>query len=357
MLQMAPLWSATALMLALPRVMGALAIVVRGEQRAYGGTGSLVRGALLEGALSVLQAPVRMMAHTLFVVVALTGLKLDWKSPPRQATDIRWSEAARRFALLGAAVAAVGNSVFLVQPQLILWLMPIGLPLLLAVPLTVLTSRSILGQRLLAHRLLLTPEEHFAPTPLRQAWAHARHPDPPRQWRDTLTDPWLFDVVRSAMGQRNTGWGSRGKARRLLVRGLLLDQDTERLSSSDRMHLLSEPQNMVRLRDQLAANAGLARRRWTDPPLAFQASMASRHSRNGANGGIGAVSAGSTPPGVVSSGSQVNDRCIASPTLRGQAALASLFSQWNSSTRAPQAATWTQAAIGSAASTHKDDGS
>jgi membrane glycosyltransferase len=38
--------------------------------------------------------------------------------------------------------------------------------LVLAVPLTVLTSRSTLGQRLLARRLLLTPEEHSAPAVL-----------------------------------------------------------------------------------------------------------------------------------------------------------------------------------------------
>jgi membrane glycosyltransferase len=61
------------------------------------------------------------------------------------------------------------------------------------------------------------------------------------------------------MGPRNTGWGSRGKERRLLVKGLLADQDTERLSKADRMRLLSEPQTIVRLRDQLAANASLVR--------------------------------------------------------------------------------------------------
>jgi membrane glycosyltransferase len=264
-LQMAPLWLATVLMLALPRVMGVLAIVIRGEQHAYGGTGTLVRSTLLEGALSILQAPVRMTAHTLFVAVALTGLKLDWKSPPRKATDIGWSDAARRFALIGAAVAsmAAGAALF-ARPQAILWLMPMGLPLLLAVPLAVLTSRSILGQRLLAQRLLLTPEEHFAPAVLRHAWTHAQRFAAPPQWRDTLSDPWLFHVVRSAMGQRNTVWGSRGKARRLLVRGLQVDQDTERLSASDQMRLLSEPQSLVRLRDHLAANASLTQRRWSD---------------------------------------------------------------------------------------------
>src|SRR5438132_7954292 len=130
--ELAALWLATVLMLALPRPMGVLAIVIRGEQRTYGGTGTLVRGTLLEGALSVLQAPVRMIAHSLFVVAALTGLKLDWKSPPREAEDIGWHDAARRFGLIGAAAAAVGAWGLLVQPQAIVLLLPTGLPLLLA---------------------------------------------------------------------------------------------------------------------------------------------------------------------------------------------------------------------------------
>jgi len=142
-----------------------------------------------------------------------------------------------------------------------------ALPLLLAVPLTVLTSRSALGQRLLASRLLLIPEEHSAPAVLRRAWHHARRANPAPQWRDTLTDPWLFDVVRHAMGPRNTSWGSRGQARRLMMRGLVVDQDTERLSASDRMRLLSEPQSIVRVRDQLAANANHLRGSWGEDQM------------------------------------------------------------------------------------------
>jgi len=165
--EMAALWLATTLMLALPRAMGVLAIMVRGEQRAYGGTGALLRGTLLEGALSVLQAPVRMTAHTLFVVAALTGLKLDWKSPPREAQEIGWLDAAARFGWIGAVVAGVTGWGLLLQPHAILLLLPTGLPLLLAVPLTVLTSRSALGRRLQARRLLLTPEELAAPAVLR----------------------------------------------------------------------------------------------------------------------------------------------------------------------------------------------
>jgi membrane glycosyltransferase len=249
------LWVITVAMLALPRLLGVAAIVKAGQQRQYGGVGALLRGLVVEGGLSVLQAPVRMIAHTLFVVVALTGLKLDWKSPPRAANDIGWAEAARRFAPIGAIALLVVIALAVIEPKAALWLAPLGLPLVFAVPLTVLTSRSALGQRLLALRLLVTPEEHSAPRVLRHAWMFARRAAPAPDWRDAITDPWLFEVVRTAMGPRNTGWGARGRARRRLVTGLV-EQDTERLSPADRLRLLCEPQNLLHLRDQLAANSG-----------------------------------------------------------------------------------------------------
>jgi len=255
------LWFATVAMLVLPRVAGVAAIVLRGRQREYGGGVALVRGALLEAGISVLTAPIRMVAHTLFVLGALTGLKLDWKSPPREASDIAWQDAARRFGPIGLVAAALVALLMTVEPRAALWLAPMGLPLILAVPVTVLTSRESLGRRALAYRLLMTPEEHSAPRVLRHAWHFARRAAPAPDWHDAVTDPWLFEVVRQAMGPRNTGWGSRGRARRLLVRGLV-DQDTERLSAADRLRLLAEPQSIVALRDQIAANAGLMR-----PPL------------------------------------------------------------------------------------------
>jgi len=260
-LAVAPLWLATATMLTLPRVLGVLAIVLRGEQRAYGGVANLVKGTVFEGALSVLQAPVRMMAHTLFVFVALSGLRLDWKSPPREATDLRWSDAAGRFGAMGALVGALAALAFVLQPVSVLWLAPMILPLLLAIPLAVLTGRATIGERLMAMGLLRTPEEHRRPAVLRQAWAYAQRPAAAPAWRDLLTDPALFETARAAMGARNTAWGLRGRSRRLLMRGMVTLQDTERLTRVERMRLLSEPQNWIRLRDQLAAHERLLPRR------------------------------------------------------------------------------------------------
>lgn len=256
----AALWLATVTMLAMPRLAGVAALWLTGQHRQYGGAAALLRGALMEAGLSVLTAPLRMVAHTLFVVAALTGLKLDWKSPPREASDIGWREALRRFGPLSALAGSLLLTLLVLEPLAALWMAPMALPLVLAVPVTVWTSRASLGRRALAHRLLMTPEEHSAPRVLRLAWAMARRTEPQPQWGDTLTDPWLFEVVRRAPGRRDTAWGSRGRARRRLVLGLV-DQDTDRLTSADRLRLLAEPQSLSALRDQLAANAGLLEQR------------------------------------------------------------------------------------------------
>ena len=80
---MLTLFGLTAVLLLAPKVLSLVAIVVRGEARRFGGTRRLIGSALVEFAHSLLLAPVRMLFHTQFVLAALTGWRLDWKSPPR----------------------------------------------------------------------------------------------------------------------------------------------------------------------------------------------------------------------------------------------------------------------------------
>jgi membrane glycosyltransferase len=253
--EMAWLWTCTVVMLILPRVLGVVAIVLRKELHLYGGAASLVKGVLLEGLLSGIQAPVRMIAHSMFVFVALTGVKLEWRSPPREAAAVSWGDAARRFALPGVAAAGLLAGVSSVDWGLGAWLLPMAMPLLLAMPLAVLTSLPSLGRKLLQRGVLVIPEESQMPVVLRHASAHARWVTPAPSWPDVITDPRLFELVRKSMGDRNTASGMRGHSRRRLLQNVLGAQDAEALSCADRMRLMSEPQSMAHLRDRLAANS------------------------------------------------------------------------------------------------------
>jgi len=167
------LWAWTVCMLFLPRILGVAAVLMKGEQAQFGGTFSLLKSTMLEAALAILLAPIRMVGHTIFVIAAVTGLKLAWKSPPREATTVPWKMAAQRFAPMSLLVAILGLTVAAVNPGALVWLLPVGLPMLLAIPMAVLTSRTKLGAAVQARNFLLIPEESRSPVVLRRAWQHA----------------------------------------------------------------------------------------------------------------------------------------------------------------------------------------
>ncbi len=174
------LWAWTLCMLFLPRVLGIAAVILKRRQHAFGGTVSLLRSALLETVIALLQAPVRMLAHSLFVVVALTGLKLEWKSPPREAAAVPWRDALTQLAPMSLMVLVLAAGVALIDPRALVWLLPVGLPLLLAIPMAVVTSRVGLGTAMRAQNYLLIPEETKSPAVLRRAWLHASQRAKPR---------------------------------------------------------------------------------------------------------------------------------------------------------------------------------
>ena len=52
-----------------------------------------------------------MLAHSVFVLGALTGLRLDWKSPSREAAAVAWRDAMSRIGAARAAGAGPGAAV------------------------------------------------------------------------------------------------------------------------------------------------------------------------------------------------------------------------------------------------------
>ncbi len=174
----AGLWAATLGMLLLPRALGVWLVLRQRQQHLYGGSAGLVASALLEALLSALQAPLRMAAHSLFVLGALTGLNLQWKSPPRQAERLGWTDAARALGGVSVVAALALAGAWLADAGMALWLAPMVAPLLLAVPLVVACGRPDFGRWLRRHGLLVTPEETAPPRVLRQAWAGVTLPQP-----------------------------------------------------------------------------------------------------------------------------------------------------------------------------------
>ncbi len=163
------LWALTLLLLVTPRALGVASVWLKGEHADYGGRLRLVTSAVLELVVSALQAPVRMLAHSTFVMGTLTGLRLEWKSPPRDATAIGWRDALRRIGLLAAPVGLIAVLALPSDALSAPHLAPLLAALLLAVPLAVLSSHPGVGAALRRMHMLWVPEERRPPLTLRRA--------------------------------------------------------------------------------------------------------------------------------------------------------------------------------------------
>lgn len=151
----------------LPKLMGlALALFNADERRAFGGAWRLSTSALVETLFSALLAPIMMLFQTLSVAFTLVGRSIVWEAQPRDDRGVGWLEGLRRVGwhtLIGLAWAI---GVYTVTPSFFWWLTPIWLGLVLALPLTVWSSRQSFGLALRRLGLFLTPEETEPPPEL-----------------------------------------------------------------------------------------------------------------------------------------------------------------------------------------------
>ena len=248
----AALWLGTIGMLVLPRLLSVAALILRGEQSQYGGTLKLLASCATEAGMSLLQAPLRMVAHSIFCVVALTGISLDWKSPPRAAEDVSWREAFAAYGRISAITAVIAAAIGALSPSTLIWIAPIALPLLLAAPITVLSSRARLGERMRRAGLLLIPEESQTPTVLRNAWAYGRQERHLPGFADLLASRRLTALAAEAMGRRDVGQGMRAQVRRQRLEQLSTQPGAlDAMSNAERMRFLSEPGHLLRLAQPL----------------------------------------------------------------------------------------------------------
>jgi membrane glycosyltransferase len=131
----------------------------RERARAFGGIGRASLSAFLELLFSTLQAPLLMLWHTEFVVSALLGRSVSWKTQNRQADGTSWAYALRNHWKHTLAGLIWGGVVWATEPALLGWMAPVLLGMLLSIPLTTLTSRRSAGEKARNARLFLTPEE------------------------------------------------------------------------------------------------------------------------------------------------------------------------------------------------------
>lgn len=153
----------TGFVLFVPKLVSLLDALLRSRlRRGFGGGLRLFAGTVVETVMSMLLAPVRMLAHSRFVFEALFGLRLAWGGQNRSGS-IGWGTA---FAMHGGgAVLGLAWAVFAwhLRPFYFYWSLPISLPLVLAPAVAVITSRVGRFGAARLPRLLQTPTDTEAP--------------------------------------------------------------------------------------------------------------------------------------------------------------------------------------------------
>jgi membrane glycosyltransferase len=247
---MLTLFGLTAVLLLAPKLMSLLIITLRGQAKPFGGVLRLWFGALLEFLHSLLLAPVRMLFHSQFVLAALTGWKLDWKSPPRGDAVTGWGEALRRHGVHSLLALAWIGAILASGAAFPWWLSPVILGLLAAIPLSAWGSRSAPGRWLRRRGVLLIPEEMREPHVLREARRYAR--DFNAEWRfdDAVRDADVHRDVVEATAARLPAVRVKASAREALVTQAAVDGPNA-LNDAQRHRLLSDGFALAALRQRV----------------------------------------------------------------------------------------------------------
>lgn len=166
------LLAVTFVMLTLPKLLAILVPMLPGRGAAgYGGRLRLLVSAVLEHMFTILIAPVMMLILSGFVVDVLRRRDSGWGKQNRKDADTTWEQAwylHRTHMLFGGALALVS---YTFAPTLFVWLAPVFVGQLLAVPLSVWSSRKRYGTSFRKAGLLLVPEETSPPAEWTEAEA------------------------------------------------------------------------------------------------------------------------------------------------------------------------------------------
>lgn len=151
---------ATLFLLFFPKLLAIVDVLLSGRRRAHGGALRLAASMLFEMLISTLLAPIRMLAHSRYVIEALFNVSLRWAGQNR-SDETGWLDAIANQAPGTVLAAAWAGFAWWLDPMFFYWSLPVAIPLILAAPTSVLLSRVALGQWLRRRGLFCVPEERF----------------------------------------------------------------------------------------------------------------------------------------------------------------------------------------------------
>ncbi|MBJ7408178.1 MAG: glucans biosynthesis glucosyltransferase MdoH [Bradyrhizobium sp.] len=163
---------ATMALLLLPKLLSLVLLwLQRPVRRQFGGALRASAGVFAEVVVSALMAPVMMIFQSIAVVEILAGRDAGWQTQRRDDGTVERRELYRKYGVPTLCGVAMAASAYAVSLPLLLWMSPVVVGLLFAVPIGALTARPA------SDKLFVTPEEVAPPSVLRRANQLSESPD------------------------------------------------------------------------------------------------------------------------------------------------------------------------------------
>lgn len=163
-------FGATIALLIVPKLLALILVLIRRDaRRQFGGGWRAVSGLVVETLLSALTAPVMMMFQSTAVAEILMGRDAGWQVQRRGDGAIPLREVMHRYAMPTLLGLLMATAALIVSWPLLLWMTPVVLGLVLAIPVALITTRAA-GP---ADSMLTTPEDRNPPAILKRVPAIA----------------------------------------------------------------------------------------------------------------------------------------------------------------------------------------
>jgi membrane glycosyltransferase len=158
------LYVAFFVMYLMPKIAGlADAVLTKGGMATFGGPLRFAVSAATELVFSFLQGAVSTIRTTMFMVGLLLGKSVVWSGQARDAHGVHWRDAVEALwpqLLFGSLVC---GALWLINPTVLLWSLPLTAGYLLAVPFVMITAWPPLGRLMQRSGLAGIPEDFVTP--------------------------------------------------------------------------------------------------------------------------------------------------------------------------------------------------
>jgi membrane glycosyltransferase len=226
-----------------PKLASYVIILLKQKPSTVGGIIPFTCSILLEILFSMILAPIRMIYHSTFVIKALIGSKIHWKSPARHDDALTWREAIHSSWSLSFIGIIWLCLVLLINPQFTTWFIAILLPLIISPCVIRYSSFTSLGMRAQHLKLFMTKEEISPNLVIINTDDYLQHNEQKiilQAYRFSVTDPTLNALVCVISTHRHCDNRKNYDYRRRLFKRCIQKPD-DHISENNKLKVMADP--------------------------------------------------------------------------------------------------------------------